>query len=238
MDYEEEQSVRQVAFLDTLLQGHEGYPPQGWHSVEGVTGRSALIWSLCRWRADMNGRATVVLPMAEPYDYRQVAVDWAGLDERMVILTSSNKNLLKYALWWMRSGLVGQVIMENLGFLLGGGTMYEELSYMLGPTDQMWEMSEVAAQCDVALYTTSYAIHRPGAPRFLNEQFLGGPNLLHLTSSKRLLLEKQGNRLRAGRRAGEFLEVTNALDRRTRRAHFEIVYKEGPVRIRQTRKLP
>jgi len=235
MNYDEEQSLRRVGFVETLLQGEDGYPPQGWHSIEGVTGKSALIWSLCRWRSDMNGRATLVLPMAEPYDYRQVAVEWAGLNEHMVILTSSNKNLLKLALWWMRSGLVGQVVMENLGFLLGGGSIYDELSYMLGPAGQLWEMSEVANQNDVALYTTSYAVHNPGAPRFVNEQFLGGSTLLHLTSGHRLLLDKQGNRLRAGRRAGEFLEVTNALDRRIRRGHFEIMYANGPVRLRQTR---
>jgi len=236
MDYEEEQSIRQITFIDTLLGGVEGYPPAGWHSIEGTTGRTALIWSLCKLRFDMNGRGTLILPMAEPYDYHQVAVDWAHMDPRLIILTRRNHKLLQYALWWIRSGLVGQVIMENLGFLLGNGTISEELSYMLGPTQHLWEMSEAALEHDVALYTTSYAVHKPGAPRYLAEQYLGGTTLLHLTSSKRLLLEKTGNHLRAARRYGEFYEVTNALDRQNRKQHFEIIYNQGPVRIRQVGK--
>jgi hypothetical protein len=235
MDYQEEQDLRRIGFVASLTGGEDGYPPQGWHSVEGPTGRSALIWSLCKWRADLNGRATLVLPMAEPYDYRQVAVHWAGLDDRMVIMTRKNDNLLKYALWWMKSGLVGQVVMENLGFLLGAGTIDDDLSYMLGPVQQLWEMRQAAEEYDVALYTTSYAVRRPGAPRFTNEQFLGGPTLLHLTAERRILLVKTGNRLRAARRAGEFFEATNALNRRTRKGYFEIMYQKGPVRLRQVR---
>lgn len=234
MNYQDEQELRRTAFLESLVNGIEGYPPQGWHSLEGTTGRSALIWSLCKWRFDLNGKATLVLPMAEPYDYHQVAVDWAGIDPRMVILTTLNKNLLKYALIWMRSGYVGQVVLENLGFLMGSGIISDELSYMLGPLEQLWDMAHVAEDRDIAIYTTSYAVHNPTVPRYLREQYLGGPTLLHLTASKRLLLSKTGNHLRAARRVGEFFEVVNAGDRK-RKGHFEIVYQKGPVRLRQER---
>ena len=218
----------QQQFVQKVLGGTNSYPPAGWHDINGPTGKSAFLWSLSAWRTQQNRRGTLILPLMDYYDYQQTA-DWCGIDRKLIVTVNTNKSLLRICRSWIGSGLMGQIIFENLGFLLGGGQYGDDLKYLLGEVQELYDLTEAAEQNDVALYATSYNVAvRPGQ---MNEFSLGGRLLRDLCCNRRIKLEHQGYRLAAARRQGEYMRASNCLDLAGRRGYFEIQYRKGPVRI-------
>ena len=227
----EEQNLRQIRFVAKLLDGEYGYPPAGWTEIHGETGKSALIWSLVKWRMDRNARPTLILPIVENYDYLASA-RWAGVDKRLVHVIQRPENLLKLTLNMVKADFFGQVIAEGLGFMLGPGKLIEQAERLLGGLHLMQELAYEARLRDVALYATSYSVS--AGRGYLSEYSLGGRAMLQVATERRIFLTQTGYHLAGGRRVGEYYHAENLLDTTRRHGRFEILYGagKGPIRLR------
>ena len=204
--------------------GQESY---GWHSLFGETGKSALAWSLCRLRDTQ--RATLIVELGEPYDYRQVA-SWSKIPEQNIVVLSSRQNVLADVVELCKTGDIGQVLFENLGFLLGSGKMLPEVENRLGDVTDFFELTSLAERLDIAYYATSFAVvdflAKPGLGK---ERVLGGRLLEELAVEKKLKIKRTALLHRHGVNVGEKFRVQNMLTGAV--CTYRVMYESGPIKI-------
>ena len=204
--------------------------PSGWHEVRGESGRSALMWTLSSLRP--RGRTTVLVQLGQPYDYLGVC-HWCGIPPESVAVIDTPRDALSVAVELCRSGTVGQVIFEGLGFLLGSGHWTPEVEAQLGEVTEFFELDALAQEHDIALYAAGQdAGTIPGmGPRMAGKtRPMGGRLLAELSAERRLLLTRSCFLARHGQRIGEKFEVRNLLTGEV--SGFRFRYIEGPERPR------
>ena len=220
-------------FTKVLMAEDPGYPPAGWYEIHGDTGKSAIIWSLCSWRYEMNKRKTLIIELGEPYAYSQVS-HWADIPFESVILLRSHTNILEDAFNLIQASgeEIGQVIVENLGFLLGSGRQLPSVENFLGLPSNLFKLAKLAKERDIAFFATSYEVWRPDLPG-QRKAPLGGSMLTTLCRDQRLLLTRTAFLQRGGIHVGERIKISNLAAPNTRHCEVNIQYHEGPVRSRQ-----
>ena len=200
--------------------------PDGWHEILGETGRSALMWSLASMRPP--GRATLLVQCAEPYDYQAVAT-WAGLEN--VLVLEAREDILGVASELCRSGDIGQVIFEGLGFLLGSGKMLPEVEKLLGDVSGFAVLTGLARKQGIAYYVSGQSSSGPpGPPGTGRDRPLGGRLLAELCVERRLFLKRTCFLSRHGLRIGERYECVNLLTGEA--TTYDLKYEKGPVKER------
>ena len=191
-------------------------PLKGWyelcgHIVDGhnkIIDRRAIAWSLLSYKRQETHKKTLIVNISDYYNYSNYTA-WASIPEDEVVILDTNQNLLSAIMSLCETEEFGQVLIENLGFLLGSGQLVKDgkllpIGKLLGDISFLFKLVQLAESLNMLFVTTSHIVSM-----MRKDIHLGGNLLSESCYNNRWEVKRKGYLHNAGLITGNVYTIEN-----------------------------